>query len=251
MRRLALAALLAVAGGTARAEGPPTASPPRWGSLQLTVSTFQPNIDSGTFSGGGSIPTTTPYATVFGTSRPILIQALFSRSLWASTVGTLDLGLGLGYWHVSGSGIFNNSGTLETGSSTSLTILPVTAALGYRFDILFDQWGVPLEPYARAAFVDKVWWANGQNGTSTATVNGQSFTGMGATYGWSATLGVALVLDAFDPGLARQMTYDTGIAHTMLTFDFTKEDVNDFGSKTSWQLGPSYWMWSAGILFVF
>jgi hypothetical protein len=244
---MALAALLATAAGVARADGPSPGMPPRWGSLQLTVGTFKPDIDSGTFTLSNGL-TATPYATAFGNSSPLLIKLLFSRSVWVSEVGTLDVGLGVGYWQVSGQGIFvNNSGGQETGSSTSLLILPVTLALGYRFDVFFDQWGVPLEPYVRGALVDKIWWANG-TGSPTSPFPG---TAQGATYGWSATLGVALVLDALDPALARQMTYDTGIAHTMLTVDFTKENVDDFGSKTSWQLGQSSWMWSAGILFVF
>jgi len=254
MRQLALAALLVVAAGTARADGSPVipAGPEaRWGFIQFGIAPYSPNIDSGTFTSGGL--TTTPYATVFGTSRPLLFQLFFSRSLWLSEVGTLDAGVGAGYWQVSGQGIYQYpNGTTVTGSTTSLLIVPLTLDVQYRFDIFYDEWRVPLEPYARLSFVDKLWWAKGQNGTSTYTSpSGQIFTGQGATYGWSGTLGLALVLDAFDPALARQMTYDTGIVHTMLTFDFTKESVNDFGSRTSWQLAPSSWMWSAGLVFLF
>lgn len=251
MRRLALVALVALASGSARADSGSAGPAPRWGSIQLSFSTFMPNIDSGTFTSNGI--TTTPYGTIFGTSRPLLVQMLFSRSVWLTTVGTLDVGLGAGFWQATGKGVFAESGgTLLTGGSTSLLIVPITLAVGYRFDIFYDQWGVPLEPYARVALLDKLWWASGQNGVSTYTSpSGQSFRGQGSTYGYSATLGLALVLDAFDPALARQMTYDTGIVHTLAFFDFTKENANDFGSATSWQLAPSYWMWSAGLLFVF
>jgi hypothetical protein len=59
------------------------------------------------------------------------------------------------------------------------------------------------------------------------------------------------VLDFFDTGLSRQMDYDVGINRTLLFFDFTRSSINDFGSKKSWQLAPSYWAWSIGLQFVF
>jgi len=253
VRRLALAALLAAAAAPAGAEvvSTETMGPsPRWGAFQLSFATLEPNIDSGNFSGG---LTSTPYATVFGTNRPLLTQILFSRSAWMTEVGTLDVGLGIGYWQANGKGIAVTSSGTVTGGSTSLVILPLQLAAGYRFDIFYDQWGVPFEPYARIALVDDIWWTSGQSGISSYTnpSTGQSSRGQGSTYGWAGTVGLALVLDALDPTMARQMDFDTGINHTMLFFDFTKGSVNDFGSNSSWQLAPSYWMWSAGILFVF
>jgi len=248
VRRLALAVLLAGAASPAAADvtgfgGGPS---PRWGSFQLSFSTFQPNIDS-EFTNGQA-----PYTTVFGTSRPLLTQILFTRSLWMTEVGSLDVGLGIGYWQASGAGIAVVNGVTLYGGSTSLLILPVQIAVGYRFDVFFEKWGVPLAPYVRAGILSDIWWANGQGGTSVwVSPTGQSFRGQGVTWGWSGTVGLALVLDFFDETMARQMDFDTGINHTMVFFDFTKEGVDNFGSKKSWQLAPNYWMWSAGILFVF
>jgi hypothetical protein len=59
------------------------------------------------------------------------------------------------------------------------------------------------------------------------------------------------VLDFFDTSLSKQMDYDTGINRSILFIDFTRSSVNNFGSTKTWQLAPSYWAWSAGLLFVF
>jgi hypothetical protein len=193
---------------------------PRWGSFQFSLSPFSPDIDS-------EFGTLTPYANAFGTGRPLMVQALVSKSAWTTEVGQ--------------------------GGSTSLMIIPIQVQVTYRFDWFYDRWEIPFAPYVRGAIVDYIWSASGQDGTSSWTNPGTgiAYRGSGGTFGWSATLGLALVLDAFDTALSKQMDYDVGINRTMLFFDFTKSSVNDFGSPNSWQLAPAYWAWSAGLLFVF
>jgi len=252
MRRLArllapalvpAALALAAAPAPAAAQFMSMGESPRWGSLQLSVSAYRPDIDS-EFNGRAA-----PYTTIFGTGRPLLFQFLFSRSLWGTEVGTLDLGFGAGYWQAYGNGIAPNG---ARGDSTSLMVIPLTVALGYRLDYLYDTWHVPFEPYVRVALLDYVWWANtGGQVATTLNASGAEVRGQGGTFGWSATLGIALVLDFFDPTLARQMDQDTGINRTLIFLDFTKAGVDDFGSPKSWQLGPGYYMWSAGLQFVF
>jgi hypothetical protein len=221
---------------------------PRWGSFQVSVSPFSPNIDT-EFTNA----TSPPYATAFGTSRPLMVQGLFSKSAWITEVGTLDVGFGAGWWQVSGQGQYTDSaGVVRRGGSTSLMIIPLQIAAAYRVDWFYERFDVPLAPYVRGALLDYIWSTSGQGGVSSWTsATGTAYRGSGATLGWSATMGLGLVLDALDPSLSRQMDYDMGINRTMLFFDFTKSSVNDFGSQKSWQLAPSYWAWSVGLLFVF
>jgi hypothetical protein len=221
---------------------------PRWGSFQFSLSPFSPDIDS-EFTNS----TAPPYATTFGTSRPLMVQALFSKSAWITEVGTLDVGFGAGWWQASGQGQYtDSSGTVLRGGTTTLMIIPIQIQASYRVDWFYDRFEVPLAPYVRLALVDYIWNASGQGGVSSWTsAAGTAYRGSGGTFGWSTTMGLALVLDALDPSLARQMDYDVGINRTMLFFDFTRSSVNNFGSQKSWQLGPSYWAWSAGLLFVF
>ena len=249
---LALALLMAL---PAAAQSPAVVSKesPRWGSFQISLSPFSPNIDSEFTSSA-----TAPYAATFGTGRPLMVQGLFSKSVWTTEVGSLEVGFGAGYWQVWGLGQYTDAGgTVQRGGSTSLMIIPVQVEATYRVDWFYERWDVPFAPYVRGAIVDYIWNASGQGGTSswtsppTATPPSTSYRGSGATFGWSATLGLALVLDFLDPTLAKQMDYDVGINRTMLFLDFTKSSVSDFGSTKSWQLAPSFWAWSAGLLFVF
>jgi hypothetical protein len=249
-RLLAAAAALALA-LPAAAQSPVIVSreSPRWGSFQLSLSPFSPNIDS-EFQ-GALYP---PYATVFGTGRPLMVQLVFSKSAWMTEVGTLDIGFGAAYWQVWGQGYYQDTtGNITRGGSTSLMIIPLQLNVSYRVDWFYERFSVPLAPYVRFAIVDDIWSSSGQSGVSSWTdpSTGTAYRASGATFGWSATLGIALVLDFFDTQLSRQMDFDTGINRTMLFIDFTKSSVNDFGSSKSWQLAPSYWQWAAGLLFVF
>jgi hypothetical protein len=245
---VALAILLAL---PAAAQTPVVVSreSPRWGSFQFSLSPFSPDIDS-EFTNSPA----PPYATAFGTGRPLMVQAQFSKSVWITEVGTLDVGFGAGYWQVWGQGYYRNASTglIQRGGSTSLMIIPLQLGATYRVDWFFERWDVPIAPYVRGALLDYIWSASGQGGTSSWTSpTGTVYRGSGGTFGWSATLGLALVLDFFDGSLSKQMDYDTGINRTMLFFDFTRSSVNNFGSTRSWQLAPSFWAWSAGLLFVF
>jgi hypothetical protein len=250
VKRLLLAVALGLA-LPAAAQSPVIQSKesPRWGSFQVTISPLSPDIDS-EFAGKGL----TPYATIFGTSRPLLVAAQFNGSAWVTEFGTLDIGVGVGYWQAWGEGIYKDPTTGATlrGASTNLLIIPVQVQVTYRWEWFYERFHVPIEPYVRAAIVDDIWSTSGQNGVSSWTApDGTAYRGSGATFGWSATLGVALVLDFFDTALSRQMDFDVGINRTLLVFDFTKSSVNNFGSSKSWQLAPSYWAWSIGLQFVF
>ena len=72
---------------------------PRWGSFQVSLSPFSPNIDS-EFT-NALYP---PYATIFGTGRPLMVQAQFNKSVWITEFGTLDVGVGAGFWEAWGQG---------------------------------------------------------------------------------------------------------------------------------------------------
>jgi hypothetical protein len=73
----------------------------------------------------------------------------------------------------------------------------------------------------------------------------------GATHGWTATGGIAFLLDIIDPTLAREFDRDNGVNHTYLYFEVTKAVIDDFGSKTSWDLSPESLALAGGLTFVF
>ncbi len=233
MRKLALAVLLLVA-GPARAESP------RWGSFQLQMASYRPNIDA-EFGGAA-----TPYRDIFGSGRSWMFKAQLASSVYSS-FGTLDVGLGAGWFEKTGKGFIQGT-TTPSGDDTSLRIVPLSLSITYRLDAFVDR--IPLAPYARASLERWQWWVTNGGGGTASVIGGPS--GEGATNGWSAGLGVCFLLDFLDPGLGREMDRDTGINHTYLFLEATRIKVDDFGSKKSWDLSNDKSLaWSGGILFVF
>jgi hypothetical protein len=233
MRRIALAAALALLAPATRAESP------RSGAFELRLSGYRPAIDS-EFGGAAH-----PYGDIFGDGRGLMFRAGYFRSLYIG-FGTLDLGVLAGYWEKYGSGLLQSG--QQAAESTALKIIPTSLVLSYRLDWFAEKVGVPIAPYARVALERYWWWVNNGSG-STATFQGHK--GSGATNGYSFTLGGALLLDFFDPTLAADMDRDTGINHTYVFFDVTKSYISNFHSAKSWNMSDDAWTLAGGILFVF
>jgi hypothetical protein len=227
--RAALAAALLLAAAATRAQ----TESPRWGSLELSAGPYIPRIDQ-EFSGS------TPYRDIFGGSPGPMFRLHVAKAL-LTRAGSLEVGFRTGYFSKSGNAVNAADPTQTTGDRTTFNIVPTSLTLTYRADQLWERARVPLVPYARVALERYNWWVTKES----------RWTERGATNGWSATAGVALVLDFLDPAAARELDADFGINHTALTFDVTKSKVDDFGSKKSWDLSEQRLLWSAGLLFVF
>lgn len=234
MKTLALSALalvLLLAAPAARAQ----AQTGRWGSLELGAGPYIPNIDH-EFSGA------TPYRDIFRGSPAPMWRVHLAKSVW-SGAGSLEVGLRTGFWSKSGHAILTagpNAGQ-SSGDRTTLNILPTSLTLTYRADQIWENARIPVVPYARVALERYNWWAT----------KGTKWAKRGATNGWSATAGVAFMLDFLDPEAARDLDNEAGVNHTALYFDVTKSKVDDFGSKKSWDLTEKKLLWSGGLLLVF
>jgi hypothetical protein len=247
MARLRLAAALvavALCPALAAAQQPTRTT----GSWEIGAGNYTPKIDSDftPSTTAGLPPGPGPYSQMFGSGRGWLFRVAYSRALFSS-FGTLEAGVRLGFFSRSAGGLYlDTTGTTPTwkrsADRTSLKIIPTSLMLTYRFDVLAERYSIPLAPYARFTLERYNWW-------TTAGNNG--FKKYGATNGYSFTGGLALLLDVFDPTLARELDRDTGIHHTYLYFDATRSKVDDFGSKKSWDLSGKEWMLSTGLMFVF
>ena len=225
-----VAALLAAALATAaRAESP------RYGSFEMMVGPYHPNVDAEFAAKPG------PWETAFGRGDGWMFRAGASYDVLRAAFGSLEVGLQAGYFQRSGHSQLLAGGA--SGDTTAFKMIPTSAVLTYRFDWLADRYNIPLAPYGRIAFDRYNWWVNdGSNHTTRS----------GSTNGWSAAFGVCLLLDFFDPTLAREMDQDTGINHTYVFGELRKTKVNNFGSSSSWDLSDDRALtWSAGLLFVF
>lgn len=230
MKRLAVALLAAALATTARAQSPS----PRWGSFELAGGPYRPDIDSEFTTRPGE------WEKTFGRSRDWMFRVGLSKALLTG-VGTLEVGLQTGYFQKKGFGQFAAGGG-ASGDRTKFSMIPTNATLTYRFDLLADRYGVPLAPYVRVALERYNWWINDGDGKTAKS---------GATNGWSVAGGLALLLDVFDPTLARELDSDTGINHTYVFFEARKTRVDDFGSSSSWNLSDDRISLAGGLLFVF
>lgn len=208
---------------------------PRRGSFELGAGTYRPDVDAGLAAPG-------PYEQVFGTSRGWMLRAGVSRALYTK-VGSLELGLRTGWFRDSGKGLIESDGGLvESGDETTFNVIPTSVTLTYRFDWLVERYGIPFAPYGRVALERFNWWV---------TDGRDEWAKEGATNGWSATGGLAFLLDFLEPGAARTLDRETGVNHTYLFFDVTTTHVDDFGSSSSWDLSDEELSLSGGLLFVF
>jgi hypothetical protein len=241
MNRALLATALLLTAPLARAESP------RWGAVELRISGYLPNVDA-EFRGQsscGTSPSCTPFGDAFGTSRNLMFQAMVSKSIFTK-FGTLDVGIGAGFWDKAGFALAQGS-SAHSRDEISFKIIPLSLTLTYRFDWLVETYGIPVAPYLRTSLLRYQWWLTNPSGTSS--FGGHS--GSGATSGYSFTGGIAFLLDFLDPTLARDADNDTGINHTYVFVDVTKTYVKSFGSSKSWDLSDAQPVWSAGIIFVF
>jgi hypothetical protein len=243
----ALAALAAVALAPAVADAQTPSR--RLGSFEFGAWNWYPDLDAGSTP---FLPTAGPegqgpWEQTFGGGRRWGFRAGLSRTLLAG-FGTLDLGVRTGYLEASAKGFQNDAPAgqppiwVRSGDSTAFRVIPTSVTLTYRFDYFAERFNVPLAPYVRAALERYNWWITDGAGKTSQK---------GATNGWSATAGMALLLDFFDPQLARDLDRESGVNHTYLYFDVTKSYVDDFGSSKSWDLSDEKFSYSGGLLFVF
>jgi hypothetical protein len=227
IRRLVLAALATAvpfAAGAQYASG-------RWGSVDVGAERYRPDVDSDFGSPG-------PYERMFGGSDRWMFRLGISKALYTG-MGSLEAGVRTGYFEDSADALQSDGSRAPV--ETKFRIIPSSLALTYRFDWPVERHRIPLAPYVRATLERYNWWVS----------DGDGETESGATNGWSATAGLAFLLDILDPGSARDLDRDAGVNHTYLFFEATKSSVDDFGSSSSWDLSDEDFSFGGGLLFVF
>jgi hypothetical protein len=208
----------------------------RWGSVELGAGPYIPNIDT-------EFSSATPYRDVFGGAPAPMFRLHVAKSVW-SGAGSLEVGIRTGFWRKSGHALVASGADAGQPSAdrTAFNIIPTSLTLTYRADQLYERAYIPLVPYLRGTLERYNWWVTKE----------ANWTEHGGTNGWSATAGMALILDFLDPGAARDLDNDSGVNHTALYFDVTRSKVDDFGSKKSWDLSEKNKLfWSGGLLLVF
>lgn len=214
-------------------------------AVEVRVGPYSPDVDSEVSAKPG------PHEIYFGRKRRLMVAAELDREL-LRVFGTLSVGAQIGYTRETTSAFVDpgrppDKDTPRSGDGTSFTIVPTSLLLVYRLDVAARRWGIPIVPYGKAGLDYTLYWI--RNGNDAIASSGQGGRGRGATTGWSAAAGVALLLDVFDPGAARELDSTTGVNHTYLFGELVhREDSGLFGSN---QLHVGDDTWFAGLMFEF
>lgn len=230
---IAVGALLAISPGSLGGvtEGP--AQTPRTGSFEFKLGTYLPRIDDEKGLTG------TPYASTFDGSM-LLFEAEIERFFYQG-IGTAGMAVSVGYAEKYGSTREAGSGAAAA-EKTALKVLPLKLSALYKFDWAAFRHGIPLVPYVQAGLVYIPWWIN--KGGAYETSGGS--TGKGGRFGFSYTAGLSFMLDVLEPRFARDFDSDSGINHSYVFAEYTRAEVNNFGSAG---LNLSSRNWMFGLAF--
>ena len=195
--------------------------------VEVKLGGFKPNIDA-EFGGTG------PYHDVFGDSYMLLIEAAGERQLFQA-FGSAGIGFSAGYAEKFAPALLESGA--PAAESTGLRLFPFKLFGVYRFDYAAHTWGVPLVPYVKAGLHCTVW----------SSVKGSMLETVSARWGWGVTGGLSLLLDVFEPRLARDFDTDVGVNHSYLFAELNYAQVNNFAASGGINLSGQYAMF--GIAF--
>jgi len=219
---------------------------PQHFAIELRISPFTPDIDSDPALGGQ-----TPFGTVFGTSKRILLGLEFDwQAVRIPHLGTLGPGIGVSYVTMSANAQFQQphgpSGTLTSGETTSLDIYPFYAVAVLRADAIWRELHVPLVPYGKLGLGYSIWRASNSLGTSHA----DGISGVGGSLGTQLGVGLSLDLNVFDEYSAKNFDESMGVNNTYLYAEYTRADLQGLGVQSD-PLRVGAQSWTFGLAFEF
>lgn len=230
-------AFLMVPAGEAQAQQDRFSSPIT-SAFELKLGRYVPGIDNEFNSPG-------PFESMFG-QPGLYVEAEYNRQFYRG-VGSLAVGINVGYMGAS-AGSLTEDGE-RAADRTRFTMLPLRTGLVYRFDVLQNNWRVPLVPTAKIGLDYYLWWVGDGSGVATSTDDGESFRGRGGTAGFHGSLGLHLWLNWFAPGMARTFDVNSGVNNSYLFVEYLVTRVDDFGGSRSWDLSDNALLF--GIAFEF
>ncbi len=207
---------------------------PRSHALELRFGSYLPLVDADPQLDGR------PYEQTFGNSGMLLFEMELDRQLF-QRFGSAALGVSLGYGEKFGPAVDAVTGQ-PAAESTGLRVLPVKLLGVYRFDWAALKYDVPLVPHAKLGLVATPWWV--VKGGQIETADGLS--GSGVQWGWTGALGLSVMLDWFEPRMARDMDSSSGINHSYLFAEYVHQDINNFGRGGPW-LSSRHWMFGLAL----
>lgn len=263
----ALALLVAGAPSSAQTFGPRTG--PSWESpqhfaLELRIGSFSENID-GQLGVGGRGPfneifcstrdSNAPAGSAVGCPFRFRVGLEFDwQIVRLGPVGSLGVGANASYGNAfarapATAGMSSPEPTAwrRTAQDTSLQVVQSALFGVLRFDGLARavRW-LPLAPYAKAGVALAPWWVTNGENNARDPVTGQEAVGL--SQGFYLAGGLAVMLDAFEPHVARQWDQVSGVNHSYVFFEL---HYTYLGGLTRRTLDVGGLAWTAGVTIEF
>ncbi|MGH1342147.1 MAG: MXAN_2562 family outer membrane beta-barrel protein [Nannocystales bacterium] len=231
-------------------------SPQRF-AVEIKMGPYLPDIDR-KYDGSGL----GPYATLFGetdsggvaTEEPKngLMPVLGFDWQFFYAGGPLGLGTQVAFFRDKASAILANPTPEDTtirssADSATFTLLPVSALISYRFELLADRFKVPLVPYAKAGPTYALYWA--RDGRRNIARDEDGDKGLGGVWGYTLNAGMMLRLDFIERGTAKKLDQTTGINHTYVFGEFSFSRLDNLGIGNSISVGDATWFAGLAIEF--
>lgn len=231
-------------------------SPQRF-ALELKLGPYLPDIDRG-YDGPGL----GPYATIFGetnaegvaTKPPPngIMPALAFDWQFFYAAGPIGVGTQVSFFRDTAAAIITNpteedSTIRSAADDVTFTVLPVSALLSYRFELLADRTPVPLVPYAKGGLTYGFWWT--RDGRGKIARDAQGDRGLGGVWGFQLNGGLMLRLDFIERSAAKKLDQLTGINHTYVFGEFQYAQIDNFGIGNTINLGDATWFAGLAIEF--
>ncbi len=192
--------------------------------------------------------TSSPSKDIFGDKLNFTFQLGLERFLWQG-FGTVGIEAAFGYFQAKGKGLFPD-GT-KSSDTTKFNMMPFKLSGVYRFSNVWEDYGVPLVPYAKLGLDYHIWWITDQGGSvsSYEKAGGGEAKGYGGTFGFHVSYGLQFCLDIIDRRLANEFDHDVGVNNTYLYAEGTFAKINDFWIGDSFDLSDHHFL--VGLLFEF
>jgi len=231
-------------------------SPQRF-AFEIKLGPYLPDVDRD-YEGEGY----GPYATLFGETdgegvvndapKKAVMPVLGFDWQFYYVGGPIGLGTQVAFFRDKAAAILTNptdedETVRSAADSVTFTMLPVSALVSYRFELLADRYKVPLVPYAEAGATYAFWWT--RDGRRNIARDDDGDKGAGGVWGFTLNAGMMLRLDFIERGTAKKMDQTTGINHAYLFGEFSYSRLDNFGIGNTISLGDATWFAGLGIEF--
>lgn len=211
---------------------------PQHFAAELRFGGYYPQVDD-EFGGTG------PFHRAFGDSPKFYIGLEFDwQALRVPYIGALGPGLGWGYTYMSRTALVEGT-NIESGETTSLSIMPWHLSAVLRLDELMRRTGFPVVPYAKFGVGFATWSAATSQGVSSY----QGVEGRGTTWGTHLALGGMLALNWLDRPAAAAMDENSGVNHAYLFGEWMNARLDGLGSRPQMHVGTSSWVLGIAVDF--